>query len=131
MESIIKEYSKQNGYEATHFAESICKNCQNSEFRLLINADEGVVVRLCNNCDSEHGMGDSDEYFDEVEEVFPIECDCGANVFKVMSGVSLYSNSNDVRWYYLALDCVKCGDKAVYADWKNEFNDYRKFLSNV
>jgi hypothetical protein len=131
LERLIKEYSERNGYPAEHFASSKCGNCNGSEFEILVNTTEGVAARICTKCNSEHGIGDSDDFIDEVDEVFPVECGCGSRAFNIVCGVSLYSDSEDVRWFYLACRCTSCDDAGVYADWKNEFIGYRGLLDNV
>ena len=131
LEERITAYSKRNGYEATHFAEAVCSSCGAKEFQLLINANEGVAARICGSCESEHGIGDSDDFIDEVDEVFPVECECGGRTFSVVCGVSLYEGGEDVRWFYLACHCPACNDAAVYADWKNEFIGYTALLARV
>ncbi len=75
-------------------------------------------------------MGDSDEYMDgaEPEEV---TCLCDANVFEITVGVSLYTDSNDVRWLYIGCRCPGCGLTGVYGEWKNEYIGYRELLTRV
>ena len=59
------------------------------------------------------------------------ECFCRDNVFEITVGVSLYDDSEDVRWLYVGCRCPKCGLTGVYGDWKNEFNGYRELLARV
>lgn len=130
LKSNIIQYSINNAYVAEHFASPKC-TCGCDTFTVLMNENEGVAARICTACDSEHGIGDSDDFVDEVDEVYPIECTCGANEFRIMAGVALYENSEDVRWFYLGCECVACGLSGVYGDWKNEFSGYRALLDNV
>lgn len=120
----------QNNYKVDYTADSVCE-CGNDTFTVLVSENPGVAVRICTKCEAEHGMGDADEYFDEVETMDEMECICGGNEFKVTSGVSLYKDSEDIRWYYLGLLCTKCGCMGCYGDWKNEYNGYKSFLENV
>lgn len=82
-------------------------------------------------CESEaHPIGDSANYLDEAE-LEECACPCGMEAFEITAGVSLYTNSEDVRWLYLGCRCPACGLTAVYGDWKNEFDNYRKLLALV
>ena len=126
----ITRYSRKNGYPAQHFASPTCP-CGHTRFALLMNEEEGVAARVCRACNSEHGIGDSDEYIDEVESVYGVECSCGGDEFEVMAGVALYQDSTDVRWFYLGLECTACGLAGVHGDWKNEHEGYEALLANV
>jgi hypothetical protein len=125
----IVRYSDLNGYHAHHFADAVC-NCGGRTFHLLLDDDQGVAIRRCLTCTTEHPIGDSDEYLDDAE---PEECacPCGAEEFEITVGISLYEESEDVRWLYLGARCAKCGLTAVYGDWKNEFNGYEALLARV
>lgn len=131
LKSQIVEYSIKNAYVAEHFATARCGECGCETFSMIMNENEGVAARICKSCDSEHGIGNSDDFIDGVDEVYPIECSCGASHFKVMAGVALYDGSDDVRWFYLGCKCVVCGLSGVYGDWKNEFIGYRNLLNQV
>jgi hypothetical protein len=50
---------------------------------------------------------------------------------EITVGVSLYANSEDVRWLYLGCRCPQCGLTAVYGDWKCEFVAYDLLLKKV
>lgn len=125
----ILRYSKANTYVAEHFADATCK-CGKKVFRLVLDDDEGAAVRSCVACDDEHPIGDSDEYL-EGADLEERECVCGADEFEITVGVSLYTNSEDVRWLYLGCRCPSCGLVGVYGDWKNEFNGYQDLLARV
>ena len=75
-------------------------------------------------------MGDNAEH---VEEAAPEahECVCENEVFELMSGVSVYEGTHDVRWYYIACRCVECNLVGVFADWKCEAGDAAAFLAKV
>jgi hypothetical protein len=126
----IIRYSKENGYIAEHFADAVCA-CGGKVFGLLLDDTAGVASRVCITCDAEaHPIGDSAEFMDEAEEE-ECACPCGEEAFEITVGVSLYADSEDVRWLYLGCRCPACGLTAVYGDWKNEFNGYRELLGRV
>lgn len=131
LKSQIVEYSTKNAYVAEHFATPKCGECGCEIFTVLMNENEGVAARVCTTCNAEKGIGDSDDFVDGVEEIYTLECTCGASQFKIMAGVALYEGSEDVRWFYLGCECVACGLSGVYGDWKNEFNGYRELLNRV
>jgi hypothetical protein len=125
----ISRYSKKNAYVAHHFADSVCP-CGGKVFRLLLDDATGAAVRRCSSCSAEHPIGDSDEYLKDAE-LDECACPCGGEEFEITVGVSLYEESEDVKWLYLGCRCPKCGLVGVYGDWKNEFLDYRKLLARV
>jgi hypothetical protein len=125
----LLRYSKTNAYLADHFADATCK-CGAKHFRLALDDNEGAAVRICISCEDEHPIGDSDEYLEDAE-LEECSCPCGAEELEITVGVSLYQESDDVRWLYLGCRCPKCGLIAVYGDWKNEFNGYRALLARV
>ncbi len=124
----LERYAR-GSYPIHHVAEAVCA-CRKRTFSLHVDDDVGVAVRTCLACGVAHAMGDSAEYLDEAE-LDECACPCKSEAFAITVGVSLYADSDDVRWVYIACTCAKCGLAAVYADWKNEFDDYRKFLALV
>jgi hypothetical protein len=129
IQSELLRYSKANAYIAHHFADAVCK-CGGKLFRLALDDNEGAAVRTCDDCKTEHPIGDSDEYLKEAD-LGECACPCGNEVFEITVGVSLYENSEDVKWLYLGCRCPSCGLTAVYGDWKNEFIGYQKLLARV
>ncbi|MGL6073535.1 MAG: hypothetical protein ACRC8S_05155 [Fimbriiglobus sp.] len=126
----IARYSKEVGYLAEHFADALC-HCGGRVFGLLLDDTQGVASRVCVACDAEaHPIGDSAEFMDEAEEE-ECACPCGEEAFEITVGVSLYADSEDVRWLYLGCRCLACKLTAVYGDWKNEFIGYRELLARV
>jgi hypothetical protein len=122
-------YSGRNGYPARRFADAVC-TCRCRTFHLRLDETEGVAVRVCVSCGGEHPVGDSAEYLAEAE-LQGCECPCGGDSFEVTAGVSLYEDSEDVRWLYLGCRCPSCGLTACYGDWKDEFEGYRELLARV
>jgi hypothetical protein len=126
----IVRYSKKVGYTAEHFADAVCQ-CGSKVFALYLDGTAGVASRVCTACAAEaHPIGDSAEYMDEAEEE-ECACPCGGEKFEITVGVSLYDDSEDVRWLYVGCRCPKCGLTAVYGDSKNEFNGYWDLLARV
>lgn len=126
----ITRYSKEVGYLAEHFADAIC-SCGGRVFNLYMDDAAGVASRICLGCEAEaHPMGDSADYIDEAEEEECV-CPCGQEKFEITIGVSLYPDSEDVKWLYVGCRCPACGLTAVYGDWKNEFIGYRELLARV
>ena len=125
----IRSYSALAGDPAAHFADSVCA-CASRRFKLTFDDDQGVAVRRCVSCDADHAIGDSAEFLEEAN-LDEAQCPCGAEELEISVGVSLYGDSDAVRWLYLGCRCPKCGLVAVYGDWKNEFEDYRALLAMV
>lgn len=125
----LVRYSKANTYVAHQFADAVC-DCGGKTFRLELDDGEGAAVRHCTACASEHPIGDSAEYLQNAE-LEECACPCEREEFEISVGVSLYAESEDVRWLYLGCRCVSCGLVAVYGDWKNEFTGFRALLARV
>lgn len=125
----VTDYSKSNAYVAHHFADAVCR-CGQKIFRLYLDDIAGAAVRRCIACSDEHPIGDSGEFLADAE-LEECACPCTEEDFEITVGVSLYEESEDVKWLYLGCRCTKCGLVAVYGDWKNEHEDYRKFLARV
>lgn len=129
IEADLIDYSKGNRQLAVKFAQSTC-TCGASVFKLESDEDEGAARRICVRCGVEHFMGDSAEYAAEAE-LSRHPCICDEEDFELVSGVALYADSNDVRWYYIGCRCVHCNLVGVFADWKCEAGDADAFLAKV
>ncbi len=127
--SELKRYGDLNEYEPTHFADAKCA-CGSTTFGLSVDDTEGAAVRTCSKCGNEHPIGDSADFLNEAELEKSV-CVCEKEHFEITVGVSLYDDSEDVRWLYVGCRCPSCGLTGCYGDWKNEFQDYRKLLANV
>lgn len=125
----IARYSKKNGYPAHLFADAKCV-CGEPLFAFVSDDDEGAAVRRCVACEHEHPIGDSEDYLEDAE-LEGHECVCGQERFEITVGVSLYQDSNDVRWLYLGCRCSQCGLVGVYGDWKNECPNATELLAKV
>jgi hypothetical protein len=125
----ILEYSKANVYEAQHFADAVCKCCC-KVFGLGLDDQAGVAIRICAACKTEHPIGDSADFMERADPGM-CACPCGNEEFEISVGVSLYEDSEDVKWLYVGCRCPKCGLTAVYGDWKNEYLDYKELLARV
>ena len=74
-------------------------------FTLDTDEDAGVALRTCTACGNGHYMGDSASYADEAEPARH-PCVCDGEAFELLSGVALYEDNNDVRWYYIGCRCA-------------------------
>ena len=39
-------------------------------------------------------------------------------LFEISTGAAFYTDSTDVRWFYIGCRCVACGLVGCYGDWK-------------
>jgi hypothetical protein len=109
-------------------------------FKLLLDPEFDVAVRVCISCNSKHLIGESrysEEYLDYAEAK-ECECLCGSGAFEITAGVALREYSGDVGWLYIGCQCINCGLTACYGDWKiaskhwqNEHNHFREFLKRI
>jgi hypothetical protein len=125
----LARYSAANGYPTEYVAEARCA-CGGRVFRLRLDDEQGVAIRDCMGCGKSHPIGDSADY---LEGAAPEECQClcEAYGFEITVGVSLYEDSEDVRWLYIGCRCPGCGLVGVYGDWKNEFQGYQELLRRI
>ncbi len=125
----VLRYSELTENVAHHFADAIC-TCGSKNFRLKLDDNGGAATRICSQCNIEHAIGDSDDFLEDssLEEC---ACPCDNEAFEITAGVSLYDESEDVKWLNLGCRCAKCGLTAVYSDWKNVFIGYRALLERV
>ena len=125
----IVRFGKLNEYVPTRFADARC-SCGCFVFRLQLDEAAGAAVRVCTGCSRSHPIGDSEEYLSDAE-LEECECPCGGEQFEITAGVHLYADSQSVKWLYVGGRCPACGLKAVYGDWKNEFEDVSELLARV
>jgi hypothetical protein len=125
----LRGYSERVTYPIEHFADAQCA-CGNMTFRLALDDDVGAATRTCTACGHSHPIGDSGDYLEDAE-LGEAECPCGGDEFEITAGLSLYKDSEDVKWLYIGCRCVKCGLTACYGDWKSEFNGYRDLLDAI
>lgn len=128
-QAAIHTYSVRQGCEAVKFRASIC-TCGHQTFKLDTDENEGVAQRSCSRCGSRHFMGDSAAYAADAA-LDSHECVCDGVEFALVSGVALYPDSNDVRWYYIGCQCTQCQLTGVFADWKCEAGDADALLAKV
>lgn len=129
LQAELVAYSKRNRYEAVAFAGARCA-CGGASVKLETDEDEGAGRRTCVGCGAVHLMGDSDEFASDAN-FERHECVCDADEFELLSGVALYADSNDVRWYYIGCRCTHCNLVGVFADWKCEAGDADRFLAKT
>lgn len=125
----LLDYSETKGYAAEQFADAVCR-CDGRVFRLALDDIQGAAVRSCVSCGTDTAIGDSADYL-ESANLEDCACPCGSEVYEVTIGVSLYRDSDDVRWLYVGARCAQCGLTACYGDWKNEFIGYEELLARV
>ena len=126
---VLTEYSRGVTYLAEHFADAKC-SCGGTVFSLMVDDNEGAATRTCKSCETEQPIGDSADYLEDAE-LEECECPCGSSSFEITAGVALYQDSEDVKWLYLGCRCPECSLTACYADWKNEFENYRALLEKI
>ena len=99
----LVRYSEGVSYLAHHFADAVCK-CGETTFHLTLDEDAGVAVRECSACEEGHPIGDGADFL-EGAELEGCACPCGNETFEITVGVSLYQESEDVKWFYLGCRC--------------------------
>ena len=111
------------------FAQAVCA-CASRSFKLETDEEQGIAKRLCAHCGAMHVMGDGSDYADGAA-FEGHACICSAEELELCSGVALYDDSNDVRWFYIGCRCTKCDLVGVFADWKCEGGDADALLART
>ncbi len=117
-----------DGYPVGHVVEAVCA-CGGRTFGVEVGDEGECARRVCVACGEGAFIGDSDEYWDEVEPD-GCACPCGGEVFELAVGFSLLPDG-EVRWVTVALRCVADGEFGVYADWKIDYLPSRQLLTRV
>ncbi len=113
----LREYAAE-GYPVDHISESICVSCGGRSFRLVINAlSNDGARRTCITCGNTAFIADSADYWEE-DEVEPVLCPCGGDIFQVAVGFALREAKDDVKWISVGTRCVADGVLASPVDWK-------------
>ena len=114
----MEEYAA-GGYAVERVIPAVCP-CGNDTFLLLFDDEVGVAARVCTRCEAEAAIADSDEHFDDVEEIERAQCFCGGEVFTLATGFA-FTVAGDVRWVSVGARCVEDGTAGVYTDWKIDY----------
>jgi hypothetical protein len=129
IETELSRYSDLNGYPTKYYVNASCI-CSGKLFNLKLDDNEGVAIRSCVSCEYEHPIGDSIEYTGNAE-LEECECPCGFAAFEITVGISLFEESEDIKWIYIGCRCENCGLTACYGDWKNEYSNFYKLISRI
>src|SRR5690349_14968694 len=83
------------GYESHAFRLAKCI-CGSEAFHLLADDNEGVAKRICSQCNNEHYICDSEEYWPDAE---PEEflCECGSQNCNIGVAFSLYEDKGAIK----------------------------------
>ncbi len=111
-----------DGCAADVVRECICQLCDGRRFEVQVAAITSAARRTCLDCGHRAFIADSVEWWDDAE-VEPCACPCGEEVFAAAAGFALREPAEpgrapDVRWVYVGLRCLACGQLGVYEDWK-------------
>lgn len=117
------------GYPATEIRMVHCV-CGADAFAVEIDDSEGAARRTCTICKREHLMGDSAEYWADAEPE-RCACPCTGEAFNLAVGFAFFADSDDVRWLFIGLRCVACGELGMYGDWKIDYSPSRQLLDQM
>lgn len=110
----IERYSKLNGYPSSSYEDIRC-SCDNNEFQLYSDDNEGGCFLKCSVCKVEQDIEDSREYIENAQQNI---CNCDNDSLNIGVGKAYYSESNELKWVYIGAHCGKCNLDGVYVDWK-------------
>jgi hypothetical protein len=116
LEDFLKERGA-DGYPIQDIRHSLCRSCGGTAFEVHGVLDERMVKRICGTCAAEQYIGDSETFWDE-DSSYVSACVCGAELFNVAVGFSLYAGDvPGVRSLATAERCVACGRVGSLAEW--------------
>lgn len=98
--------------------ESTC-GCRATEFQVEVDEDADCAMRTCLACGAGAHIGDSDEFWAQVEPVV-LRCPCGGTAFEVGVGYSL-DDEDEVHWLTVGGRCLACGVMTTAAEWKIDY----------
>lgn len=124
----IEEFSA-GGYPVDSVACSVC-TCGNETFAVVLDDEVGVAATICAVCEEEAALADSDDHFDDVDEVRQAECTCGNDEFRAAVGFAL-DHDGEVRWVSVGLRCTADGVAGVYVDWKIDYRPTAHLLART
>lgn len=87
-----------------------CPNCKKDKFELRLFKDEGIGVAKCLNCERNHLLLDSGDYwFDVIQRGYPrvSRCTCKSTSFQVHFNYS-FRDCGDVEHIELCSTCSSC-----------------------
>jgi hypothetical protein len=106
----------------------VCR-CGGMVFRLLADADEGCVLRVCVACGERAFIADSAEAWDDASPE-PAVCPCGAGEAELGVGFSDRAEG-EVRWITVGQRCARCGVLASAVDWEVDYAPTAHLRSRV
>ena len=125
----LQAFSEEN-YPVELFRMANC-SCGCSTFRIDFDNTENVVRRTCENCDLQHFVCDSDEFWDDASPEVWKCVGCASLRHHLGVGFALYHTKQDVHWLYVGVRCAKCGILACIADWKVGYGPSLQLIEQV
>jgi hypothetical protein len=111
----------EDDYTVDAVRECICASCNGRTFEVEVAYEDQGARRTCLDCGDRAYIGDSEEYWDDDAEARVVcECPCGGGQFAAAVGYSMLDDG-DVRWIFVGLRCLGCGQLGVYEDWKIDY----------
>lgn len=115
--SYIREVTERSN-PASVVLESTC-GCRATTFRLEVDEDTDCARRICLECGASAFLGDSDEFWEQVEPE-AVRCSCEGEAFEVGVGYSLEAD-DEVDWITVGCRCLACGAMMTAAEWKIDY----------
>lgn len=130
----LRRYGELNTLPVDQTRDCVCE-CGGRRFELDVDEINGVALRVCEACQSEHILADGEPYLEDAE-LEGCECLCGEPIFEITAGVHLARNQKEeptdtVRWFYVGCRCPACGLLGCYADWETDYQGVEELLDNV
>jgi hypothetical protein len=126
----LEAYSEDGGYKTDTFRIARCK-CGSMTFHLEADDNEGVARRTCTNCNAEHFICDSEEYWEDSEPEKWSCIECNSDKTNIGVGFALYPEDGEVKWLYVGTRCAKCGVLGCFAGWKVAYAPSKQLFDQV
>ena len=108
--------------------------CGSEAFFLSYN-EGGAARRYCEECDTEHFICDSADYWDDEwddDEVICWDCrECRHPQCNVGGGFALSRDREFIRWLYVGQRCVQCGLLDFCVSWKIMYGPSLQLMDQV
>jgi hypothetical protein len=104
------------GYDVHEIRHAACGRCAAGVFGIAGDPMEGTMRRTCRQCDAEHFVAGSGDYWSD-EDIQTMVCVCEGEGFQVAVGYSLYPNGKGIRSLATAERCAECGRIGSFTQW--------------
>jgi hypothetical protein len=126
---IIQYQASYGGNEIDEFRVARCV-CESEAFFFSYN-EGGAARRYCPECDAEHLICDSEDYYDPAKAIYWDCRECRHPRCNLGVGFALSSDREFIRWLYIGQRCARCGLLDFCVSWKIMYGPSLQLMDQV